>query len=120
MDDQTKFDGEVQRLAATPCSELVDACAERDETRRWLMEIAMQMGVPVASPVDHLGTQHEAWRRVRDRILERVLEDERYHYKWDQLMIRWREKTPLIVEGIRYEHVPTTKRSHRRLADAPC
>lgn len=51
---------------------LIEACDERDETRRWLMDICLELGVPRAAPDDHEKPPHEAWRGVYDRIMEHL------------------------------------------------
>ena len=43
--------------------------SERDETRRWLLEIGSAIGIlPASADRDH--TQHQAWKSYRDEIME--------------------------------------------------
>ncbi len=42
---------------------------ERNETRRWLMEIAIGMGVPIQVEGDQHREPHEAWRGIYTRIM---------------------------------------------------
>lgn len=50
----------------------VSAHDERDETRRWLLAIGMEIGVPVQIEGDQLGEPHAAWKGLSERIIAKL------------------------------------------------
>lgn len=47
--------------------------SERDETRRWLLEIGTAIGIlPSSADRDH--SQHQAWESYKDEIIEFISE----------------------------------------------